>query len=415
MVIHQPRPEIFALIDNVIVMAAGSVVFTGHPKAALKALEPTGLQEGRSRLSSKTRTRANTGDAIMDAVAGLENSDITRLRKHNSLIRRQGGEGQAAFDARGLLDRNAADRAVPLKHRLAALMLRRRWGAVNYDLWFTFLLCPISIYFAGGLPNAVSGGAPELQEILAQVLLSCLQPVVILLGITLYDMVTFTRSFRWMYRSRVVLGTEATLDVVFYLVSLVALYLVPVTTACVVTGWAQYWTWTMLLRVWALALTGTLFIILVLFAVVVRSVSELDTLDKSCRDAAAVQFLVIVYTGVGVAFGGLMYRPEQIHAFFKALSYTSACFYTQSSIMVVILHELRKYECPSDLDAVAAAACRSKTGLFAAALSTASDTDVVVPTYALLILVVGCCLLCLWLAAIFIRPCRRRSAWMIGT
>jgi hypothetical protein len=49
------------------------------------------------------------------------------------------------------------------------------------------------------------------QELVSQILLTCLQPVVILLGVCLYDMVADSRSARWMQLSRCP-GARVTID-----------------------------------------------------------------------------------------------------------------------------------------------------------------------------------------------------------
>jgi ABC-type multidrug transport system ATPase subunit len=417
MVIHQPRPEICDLVDNVVVMAAGgNLVFAGDPKEAIHTMEEHGMPK-----HGEKGHQGNTADAIMDAVASLSDEAVVQLRtdeaaaatkRTNAQLRTKQEQLLKQPKIFDMLDQDKSGRKVPLHLRLKALVLRRRWAISKLEIWVTFFILPFVVFFAGGMPNAIEGGAPEINEVLAQILLSCLQPVIALLGMILNDLVAFTRSFRWFQRSRLMNGREATIEVIFHHISLVALFQLPVTAFCVIAGFAEYWTLPMLVRVSALALMGTLFIVLVLVGVVYHGVSELDPLDKSVREASDLHFATICYTGLGVAFGGLMYRVDKIDPLFKMLSYTSSVYYTQTGIMAVVMDSLENYECPTSMTAAAYATCKAKTDVFSAAAASIVGPIHWIPTYALVILVVGSLLLCVWIALLFIRPFHRGSKLM---
>ena len=77
---------------------------------------------------------------------------------------------------------------------------------------------------------------------------------------------------------------------------------------------------TALLTTRARLTTQALFPLLLLYTGIVHYVDETTSMVEAQRTGSGVQFLVLCYVGLGVAFGGLMYRPDQISDFFRFLS-----------------------------------------------------------------------------------------------
>ena len=146
-------------------------------------------------------------------------------------------------------------------------------------------------------------------------------------------------------------------------------------------GWSQYWTATLLFRTWGFALAGTLFLVLLLYVAIAIIADDMQSMQTNSRNGSAVQFWVLAYTGIGVAFGGLMYRVDEISPFFKVLSFSSAGYYTQSGIMSVVLHQLRDLDIDSGVG--------RQTALLYASMQELHKTRFI-PTYGLLILIIGC-------------------------
>ena len=383
MVIHQPRSEILSLIDNVTILSAGTLMFSGNPKEELETFSQD-LLRYKDTLDAAPLV-SNIADIVMDNLAVLSPASKKRLRKqyqpHVKIMKK------SSFNNDGIQLKR--DGIASIRLRLGALMFRRQWKQEKMALVQLFIVCPLSIVFAGALPNWISGGDPELQEIVAQILLSFLQPVVILLGVCLYDMVLFSRSFKWLHRSMHVNGFEATVEAIISSMATVCLFLIPPITICVVAGWSQYWTAQMIFRTWGFALAGTFLLVLLLYASIASVADETRTMHANSLMGSAVQFWVLAYTGLGVAFGGLMYRVDQISSFFKVLSYTSAGYYTQTGIMAVVLHAIRDGECLSEGTHGSCGGVANQRAALYASLAEMSKTPFI-PTYGLLILCLGC-------------------------
>ena len=58
---------------------------------------------------------------------------------------------------------------ISLRHRIGALILRRQWRYTPGERIMTFFTIPLLVYVCGALPNALTGGSPEAQELLVQV------------------------------------------------------------------------------------------------------------------------------------------------------------------------------------------------------------------------------------------------------
>lgn len=84
MAIHQPRSEIFVMLDHVVLLCNGTMVFSGQPGSDVAAfIAEVAADEIESLdrtepVSPRTRVEANPADALLDAVAREDSASYQR-------------------------------------------------------------------------------------------------------------------------------------------------------------------------------------------------------------------------------------------------------------------------------------------------------------------------------------------------
>ena len=178
MVIHQPRPEIFDMIDNLVLMASGGkLVYMGPRKNVLTVLgDRRGTALGNSGSEEEgNATAVNTADVMMDLLVGIGRDTSTKIAR----MQRTSSLHSMATD-KGVLEKS--DKSVKIEipphdtvggmptmwNRVSALGLKHYWSLSKGTAALMFFVIPFTTFFSGALPNGLSGGHPEAQELLVQ-------------------------------------------------------------------------------------------------------------------------------------------------------------------------------------------------------------------------------------------------------
>jgi len=199
MVIHQPREEIFSMIDRVVLLGKGGhVVFSGETDKALDQLVVDATaqspleQRKEGGLLSVGDHSGNLADQLMDvlqlltAEQILRAAEIVRTREMKRVLARMdframtksSDPGSTKNPMRGAsaesLDSGAWEGAgsnemAPLMHRLNAMFLKRHWGTNWVELVMAWFVLPVTMFGICALPNWWVGGQPEAQELIVQV------------------------------------------------------------------------------------------------------------------------------------------------------------------------------------------------------------------------------------------------------
>ena len=135
MIIHQPRTEIFALVDEVVLLAHGRVVYAGTPSGAMKSLV------GVSSTTAPSHAH-NLADEMMDACQSLSEheiiahaQDVRFVAQRERAQRTQGGRQVdmsrgtvASSTGNGENERTWGQyELAPLFDRVATLVYKRHW------------------------------------------------------------------------------------------------------------------------------------------------------------------------------------------------------------------------------------------------------------------------------------------------
>ncbi|GMH68075.1 hypothetical protein TrST_g11425 [Triparma strigata] len=430
MVIHQPREEIFDLVDRVVLLATGNVVYNGPTKNALEQLSLDGT--GQTWVKTRATTSGGTGgvkggnlaDQMIDLLVSLPEQSVL---KASGLVReREHKKSQESKDERNVLNTMFSESTLggsnvgvgggrqmmaPLRHRVFALLLKRHWGTHKKELVMKLIMLPVLPWTICALPNFVKGGRPEPQELIVQVLLSWMGPIACIIGSFYMDLPNWIRFLRWQQHSCVLHGNEAMIDGLLGYLGQSTLFVVPVTVLCLNTGFWQIMDWWKTIEVVAFMVATNFFTTLTIVVGMGMGSSDLGTFKDEIDKLHVVRFFSLMYLSFGSTFGGLLYGINKIPSFYSALAYTSTGFWSNTGILTVVL---RNQDLPcrdldgeegsdnSAVDSGVGKECGVSGNVLLSAVGISDRWYL--PTYGLVFLSVGTVVLGLLLYPILVRP-----------
>jgi ABC-type multidrug transport system ATPase subunit len=425
MVIHQPREEIFAMVDRVVLMGRGGrVVYNGPTSEALSQLvidatghSPLEEEQPGGILAVGNHTN-NLADKLMDILQALTEEQIlhaaelvrSREMEHNmsrkEFRKMMGGSknslrwslnsGISSGGSNAALDSEKDDSETaiaPRFHRINALFLKRYWGVTVGEHLGELVFIPFVLWCICALPNWWRGGQPEAQELIVQVLLSWMGPMTMVIGTFYADLPSWMRFLRWQQHSCVLSGSEAFSDVLVGFVGFGCLFQFIVTTLLLTSGLRQIYDFQMLFRVCAFMNGTCMFTVLTIvvgFSAVVRS--DIGTANEAEVKCQFARFFSLLYLSFGSTFGGLLYGIEKIPTMFQIMSYASTGFWSNTGVLIVVL---RNQDLPcnellvgeDEEENVTGAACGVSGNVILTSLGLSERWYL--PTYGLVFLVVG--------------------------
>uniref|UniRef100_A0A7S2VVU3 ABC transporter domain-containing protein n=1 Tax=Triparma pacifica TaxID=91992 RepID=A0A7S2VVU3_9STRA len=339
-VIHQPRTEIFNLIDHIVLVAKGCVVYNGPRLEAKEHLieDASGVSVSHTVMGKKLHQHTgNLADELMDIVVGMKPLEI---KKSAALVREREHKSQITLErSLGPTSSMIGQPMAQKRHRLMALTYKRHWGTSSIELILLLGFLPVVNFVICALPNyAATGGSPEAQELIVQVLLSWIGPLVCVLGCFFFDMPSWMRFLRWCQHSCILRGDEAVIDAVFGYLGYASIFIMPTSAAFVYLGFSQIADTAMVTYVVAFMEATCLLQTLVLVSgMALMLMNDIGTLELAVEKLYLVRFLSLMYLSFGSTFGGLLYGIDKIPSFYKYMSYASTGFWSNTGILSVVL------------------------------------------------------------------------------
>ena len=151
MAMHQPRSEIFGLLDNVILLCNGAMVFYGPPGsdvAAFIANVSSSSEIGFEPVSPRTRVAVNPADVLLDLVTREESESYQRAIECTDEVRHAAEERLRAALQQHNRPSFQRGRKVDVKPVFFCLLLIQLRSVVqpSYTLGLSLLLFILSVW-----------------------------------------------------------------------------------------------------------------------------------------------------------------------------------------------------------------------------------------------------------------------------